>query len=286
MKRLSFSAVPYSVYAMIFIAAPMILIVMYSCITTYGSGWRLTLDNYAKFFDFSNPIYMQVLLRSIYVALVSTVICLIIGYPMAYILAKLPPRRRTMLSFLFVLPMWMNFLLRTYAWMTLLERTGVINTLLNTILHRPEDAEPLMNIMYTQGAVILGNVYNFLPFMILPIYNSLSRLDNNLIEAAEDLGASGYSIFRRVIFPLSIPGVISGITMTFLPAVTTFIISKLLGGGQNALIGDLIEAQFSQSDWGFGSAMSVILMVLILLSMSIFNRFDGSSANGDGSVLM
>jgi spermidine/putrescine transport system permease protein len=178
-----------------------------------------------------------------------------------------------------MLPMWMNFLLRTYAWMTLLENTGVINTLLGSI------GLPKLNIMYTEGAVIFGNVYNFLPFMILPIYNVLTRIEKNLIEASEDLGADFRHTFLRVIFPLSLPGVSSGVTMTFMPAVTTFIISKLLGGGQNAQIGDLIEKQFkSVGDWGFGSAMSVILMIMILIAMGVMNRYEKEQSAG-GALL-
>lgn len=263
---------PFCFYALIFIIAPMILVLMYS-LTNAGGG--LTIANFMKFFDFENPVYMKVLWRSVYLAVISTVICLIIGYPMAYILAGLKPRVRNFLSFLFILPMWMNFLLRTYAWMTLLERTGVINTMLQAA------GLPTINIMYTEGAVILGMVYNFLPFMILPIYNMLIKMDKSLIEASNDLGANKVQTFLRVELPLTMPGVFSGITMTFMPAVTTFIISKLLGGGQNALIGDLIEKQFKVvGDWGFGSAMSVILMVLILFFMWISSRYEKEQSEG------
>ncbi|MBQ6933987.1 MAG: ABC transporter permease [Clostridia bacterium] len=245
-----------------------------------GAGGEFTLENFTRFFNFSDPTYLKVLWRSIYLAAISTVICLLLGYPMAYILSKLPNRIRGILSFLFVLPMWMNFLLRTYAWMTLLERTGIINTFLSNL------GLPTWDIMYTQGAVILGNVYNFLPFMILPIYNVLIKIDKSVLEASADLGGNGSVTFRKVIFPLSIPGVISGISMTFMPAVTTFVISKLLGGGQNALIGDLIENQFKVTgDWGFGSAMSVILMVLILAAMQIMQRYEDEN-DGSGGVLL
>jgi len=214
------------------------------------------------------------------IALISTAICLAVGYPMAYILARMRPGVRGLVSFLFVLPMWMNFLLRTYAWMTLLENTGVINSFLTSLGFSP------LEMMYTEGAVIFGNVYNFLPFMILPIYNVLTKIDKNLIEASGDLGANFGATFRKVIFPLSIPGVMSGITMTFMPAVTTFIISKLLGGGQNALIGDLIEKQFkSVGDWGFGSAMSVILMIMILLVMAFMGRYEKEQGAGGGLLL-
>lgn len=268
-------ALPYGVYSLIFIVAPLVLILYYS-LTTQGNGTiRFTLDNFVRFFADPDYIYLKVLWRSLWIAAVSTIICFILGYPMAYILSRLKDRTRNIVSFLFILPMWMNFLLRTYAWMTLLERTGVINTVLKSLgLHT-------LDIMYTTGAVVLGNVYNFLPFMILPIYTSLTKIDRSVIEASEDLGANRVSTFFRVIFPLSFSGIMSGLTMTFMPAVTTFIISKLLGGGQNALIGDLIEKQFKTVyDWGFGSAMSIILMVLILLSMNVLSRYEKENAGG------
>jgi len=257
-------SLPYAVYAVIFIAAPLILIVLYSFCSDPQNGIDFTLENFRRFFDFANPMYMQVLWRSIYLAIISTVICLLLGYPMAYILSQLSPRVRGVVSVLFILPMWMNFLLRTYSWMSLLEKTGLINRLLEML------SLPSLDIMYTQGAVVLGNVYNFLPFMILPIYNVLIKIDKSVVEAAQDLGAPPHRVFTRVIFPLSLGGVGSGITMTFMPAVTTFVISKLLGGGQNTLIGDLIEKQFKVTgNWGFGSAMSVIIMILILIAMNI-----------------
>jgi len=275
MKKASYTALPYGIYALIFILAPIILILFYSLFYRGDSDFAFTLEHFIRFFNFKEPVYMEVLLRSIKTALISTIICLFLGYPMAFILSRMKPSTRGIVSFLFVLPMWMNFLLRTYAWMTLLENTGVINTLLSSI------GLPTINIMYTEGAVIFGNVYNFLPFMILPIYNVLTRIDKSVIEASEDLGANFPKTFLRVIFPLSLPGVSSGITMTFMPAVTTFIISKLLGGGQNAQIGDLIEKQFkSVGDWGFGSALSVILMVMILIAMGIVNKYEKEQSAG------
>lgn len=275
MKRLSLTAIPYAVYAMIFIAAPILLILFYSLFYGEDGSFAFTLDHFTRFFSLKDPIYMQVLWRSIRIAFISTLICLLIGYPMAFILSRMSPRVRGIVSFLFVLPMWMNFLLRTYAWMTLLENTGVINQLLGHL------GLPPLHIMYTEGAVIFGNVYNFLPFMILPIYNVLIRIDDSLVEASEDLGANFPRTFLRVIFPLSLPGVSSGVTMTFMPAVTTFVISKLLGGGQNALIGDLIEKQFkSVGDWGFGSALSVILMGMILIAMGVMSRYEKEQSAG------
>lgn len=276
MKKIKLAVIPYAIYAAIFIVAPLLLIFLYSLRDMTGA---YTLDNYLRFFNFADPIYLKVLWRSVWLAAVSTLICLLLGYPMAYILAKLPSKIRGTVSFLFILPMWMNFLLRTYAWMALLERTGLINTLLQSIGLAPLD------LMYTQWAVVLGNVYNFLPFMVLPIYTVLIKIDKSVIEAAQDLGGDHRVVFRKVVFPLSLPGVVSGISMTFMPAVTTFVISRLLGGGQNALIGDIIENQFKLvGDWGFGSAMSVILMVLILLAMNVIHKYEAE--NTGGSVLM
>ena len=273
MKRFRWASLPFAVYALIFTIAPLILIIFYSFTDQSGT---LTLDNYRQFFNWDDPEYLQVLWRSIKVAVISTLICLVLGYPMAYILSKMRPGLRDTMVFLFVLPMWMNFLLRTYAWMTLLERTGLINTLLGKIGIGPLD------LMYTQGAVILGNVYNFLPFMILPIYNVLIKIDKSVIEAAQDLGGNKYVVFRKVIFPLSLSGVVSGISMTFMPAVSTFIISRLLGGGQQALIGDIIENQFKVvGNWGLGSAMSVVLMVLILAAMNVMRKYEDENAGGN-----
>ena len=273
MKKFRYASLPFAVYALIFILAPLILIVFYSFA---GPNGGLTLEHYKAFFNFEDPVYLQVLWRSIKVAAVSTLICLALGYPMAYILSKMRPSLRDTMVFLFVLPMWMNFLLRTYAWMTLLERTGLINTLLGKLGLGPLD------LMYTQGAVILGNVYNFLPFMILPIYNVLVKIDSSVVEAAQDLGANRFVVFRKVIFPLSLPGVISGVSMTFMPAVSTFIISRLLGGGQQALIGDIIENQFKVvGNWGLGSAMSVALMVLILAAMNVARKYEDETAGGN-----
>ena len=272
MKKFTIAAIPYSIYALIFFVAPLILVLFYS---VTGPDGTFTLENFARFFDFDKPVYMLALWRSVYLAVISTIICLLLGYPMAYILSKLSPRVRGFLSLLFVLPMWMNFLLRTYAWMTLLEKTGIINTFLERL------GLPALNIMYTEGAIILGNVYNFLPFMILPIYTVLIKIDHSVIEAAQDLGANGMHVFFRVIIPLSLPGVMSGISMTFMPAVTTFIISRLLGGGKTAMIGDLIENQFKVvGDWGFGSAMSVIIMVMILFAMHFMSNYEKEQAEG------
>jgi len=278
-RNSSMLALPFSAYMLIFILAPLILIVYYSfCTDPSGGDMTLTLDHYKRMFDFESPVYLAVLWRSFYIAVISTAICLLLGYPMAYILSRMRRRWRNILSMLFILPMWMNFLLRTYAWMSLLENTGLINTFLTSI-----GLEPI-NLMYTQGAVVLGNVYNFLPFMILPIYNTLVKIDPAVIEAAQDLGAKPHKVFTKVILPLSLPGVSSGILMTFMPAITTFVISRLLGGGQFTLIGDLIDKQYKTTgDWGFGSVMSVIILVLILIFM---NLTPSSEREGKGGGLM
>ncbi len=211
----------------------------------------------------------MVLVRSFILAAFSTGICLLLGYPLAMILASKDFERKNIMLLLLIVPMWMNFLLRTYAWLTLLEKKGIINSLLSSL------NLPTINIIYTTKAVVLGMVYNFLPFMVLPIYTVLSKIDKSVIEAAEDLGANSFITFKKVIFPLSLPGVISGITMVFMPAVTTFVISRLLGGGHYKLIGNLIEQQFlSVYDWNFGSAISIIMMIVILISMGILSKYE------------
>ncbi|NOV89647.1 spermidine/putrescine transport system permease protein [Clostridium acetobutylicum] len=215
---------------------------------------------------------MLVFFNSIKLALISTIICFFLGYPVAYILSKSSTKIRNILMLFLIIPMWMNFLLRTYAWMSILGRNGIISTILSFLGFKPLD------ILYTDAAVILGMVYNFLPFMIIPIYTVLIKIDRDVLKAASDLGANRFIIFKRIIFPLSIPGVMSGVTMVFMPAVSTFVISKLLGGGQFMLIGNLIESQFTTvGDWYFGSAISILMMVIILISMAVLSKFDSKS---------
>lgn len=263
---------PYLLWMMIFTIIPLFLVFYYSVVQIDSSGIHFTLKHLERVFE---PIYLKVIMRSVSLALISTFFCLILGYPMAMILASKDLKNRDILIVLFVLPMWMNFLARTYAWMTLLENNGLINNLLS-ILHLPA-----MNILYTDKAVVLGMVYNFLPFMVLPIYAVLRKIDKSLIEASEDLGATPFTTFMKVIFPLSLSGVISGITMVFMPAVTTFVISRLLGGGQYMLIGNLIEQQFlTTGDWGFGSSLSLILMVFLLLTMGIMSKYEKGQEGG------
>jgi spermidine/putrescine transport system permease protein len=255
---------PHIVWMSIFVLAPMVLVLFYSLTKVENGHTSFTFAHFIRFID---PIYIKVLIRSIVLALIATIICLIIGYPLAYILANSESAKKHSILFLIIIPMWMNFLLRTYAWMTILENSGILNSILESLGFQK------VQFMYNQGAVIFGMVYNFLPFMILPIHSVLIKIDRSLIEAAKDLGAGSKRIFTKVIFPLSLPGIISGITMVFMPAVTTFVISRLLGGGQFTLIGNLIEKQFVYvGDWNFGSAISIILMILILISMRFMTR--------------
>ena len=267
MKR-SWFAYPYALWMILFTIAPMIFVVVFAF--TGNSG--LTLENLAAV---GQSVYLKILWHSLYLALLCTVICLLIGYPAAYFLASKDFSRNKTLFVLFLLPMWMNFLLRTYAMMSLMEDTGIINTFLKAIGLQP------VEMIGTEGAVLVGMVYNFLPFMVLPIHTSLKKMDRRVIEAAEDLGANPVEVFKRVVFPLSIPGVISGITMVFMPAVTTFAISRLLGSGRFMLYGDVIEKQFLElNNWNFGSALSLVMMVLIIISISLLNKADPKHEGG------
>lgn len=275
MKRTVF-AYPYVVWMLIFILAPMLLIVYYALTDTSGTF------TFAHILDaVTTPAYMQVLLRSILTALEATAICLLLGYPVAYMLSKMKKSTASLLSVLFIVPMWMNFLLRTYAWQVLLSSSGIINAIFASI------GLPEQRMLYTEGAVMLGTVYNFLPFMILPIYTVLVKLDSSQIEAAGDLGANPAQTFFKVVLPLSAPGVISGITMVFIPAITTFAISRLLGGGKFMLYGDLIENQFitiGKSAWGVGSALSFILLILVLISMFVLHRAEREAGEEGGRL--
>ena len=261
-------ASPYIVWSTLFIVIPLIIIVFFSFTQETASGYSFTLENFKRVL---NSQYISVFKRSLILAFESTVLCLILGYPVAYFISKMKSNKRNILIMLFIVPMWMNFLLRTYAWLPILGKNGVINNFLSAI------GLNTINILYTDAAVLLGMVYNFLPFMILPIYTVLIKMDNILIDAAADLGANKRQIFTKVIFPLSMPGVITGITMVFMPAVSTFVISRLLGGGQYMLLGNLIETQFTtMGDWNFGSALAIFMMIIILISMAIMNKFEGT----------
>lgn len=277
MKKKSILAYPYIIWSALFIVIPLILVVAFSFTIKVGDKTVLSFANYKELMD---PIYFKVFVRSIGLAGLSTFICLLIGYPVAYIISKAPISKRGTLILLFILPMWMNFLLRTYAWITILGKNGILNSFLGIFGIEP------VGILYTNVAILLGMVYNFLPFMVLPIYTSLSKMDNDLVNAARDLGANSLQVFTKVTFPLSLPGVISGITMVFMPAVTTFAISRLLGGGKFMLIGDLIEQQFTVvGDWNFGSAVSIFMMIVILISIAVMSKFEDESDKEGGGLL-
>ena len=226
----------------------------------------VSLANFARFAD---PLYLKVVLRSLKIALISTLACLIIGYPVAYIMSRSSSRMRTVIIMLILMPMWMNFMLRTYAWLTLLEKNGIVNSFLVKLGFEK------VNFLSSEGAVVLGTVYNFLPFMIMSIYMVLLKLDPSILEAAYDLGATPMQRFFRIIVPFSIPGVLSGISMVFVPSVTTFAISQYLSSGKVQLIGDTIEKQFgAANNWNFGAAISLVIMVIVMLSMAAVNKMD------------
>ena len=263
-------AAPYSVWAIGFILIPLVLVIFYAFTDKTGS---FTLDNIIAISESTN---LKALGLSVMLSFISTIICLLLAYPLAMILTTLGVNQSSFMVFIFILPMWMNFLLRTLAWQTLLEKTGVINSIL-TFLNLPT-----LNIINTPSAIVLGMVYNFLPFMVLPIYNTLIKIDSNVINAAKDLGANNIQTFTRVLFPLSLPGVISGITMVFVPALTTFVISDLLGGAKILLIGNVIEQEFKQANnWNAGSGLSFVLMIFIVISIFISNKYDKEG----GSIL-
>ncbi len=267
------AAAPYVVWMSIFIIVPMVLVVIFAFTDRSGA---FTFKNIAEVGQYSN-----VFLRSIWLGALATLISLLLGYPLAYIISHISARRQSVMIMLVMLPMWMNFLLRTYAWMTLLEDNGIINSFLASV------GMAKLQLINTQGAVVLGMVYNYIPYMILPLYSVLTKIDPSVIEAAQDLGANRFGVFSKVIFPMSMPGMISGVTMVFVPAVSTFIISKMLGGGANLLIGDLIDMQFLGSAYNpnLGSAISLVLMVLILICMGIMNQFDDGESNGGGIMI-
>ncbi len=259
---------PYIVWSFLLIIIPLLLIVLYS-VTTGGNtlvNIQFTLNNFKKIAD---PIYRQVFFRSLRVGLITTLICLLLGYTLAYVIAGCKERTQTTLILFVTIPMWINTLLRTYAWISLLSDNGVVNSFLEKI------GMSRVSMMYTDFAVILGMVCDLLPFMVIPIHTSLSKMDKSLIEASYDLGAHRWQTFWKVIFKLSIPGVINGLIMVFLLSISTFVIPKLLGGGQYVLIGNLIENQFiSVGDWNFGSAISLILAIAILIMIWATKKMD------------
>ncbi len=272
-NKRSLFALPYVGWMALFVIAPIIMVVVYAFTT---ASFDPTMANFTGM-----GAYLTIFLRSFQLALVATVICLLIGYPLAYVMAREGPGFQKIAMVLIMLPMWVNFLLRTYAWMAILENNGILNNffesiglfdLINSLFGTNIDH---FRMIRTQGAVVLGMVYNYLPFMVLPIYSVIIKLDHSLLEAAQDLGASSAGVFRRVIFPLSLPGILSGVTMVFVPSVSTFAISQLLGGGTHMLLGNLIELQFLGGAYNphLGSAIALVMMVIVIVCMWIMNRF-------------
>ncbi len=301
-KKAKWAAGPYLLWMVVFVIVPLILIGVFAFTTEAPydlDGNRLTTEEAAVIIEeegkeavvqktvftldhiFAVSEYLPVLFHSAWLALIATAICLVIGYPIAYFMSRFRKEWQRIIQMLIMLPMWMNFLLRTYAWMTLLEKNGWINRFLGLLNIGPFD------MINTQGAVVLGMVYNYLPFMILPLYSVMLKIENTTIEAAQDLGAGSVRVFTKVVIPLSMPGIASGITMVFVPAVSTFIISRMLGGGTNMLIGDLIDLQFLGNAYNpnLGAAISLVLMVFILLCMSITNQLDNGDEEMEGKMI-
>ncbi len=269
MKSFRKMVIPYIVWIAIIIVVPMLLIMFYAITKTGNSVVTLdfTLENFGKFF--SDSVFIDTLIRSLRIALITTVICVVLGYIPAFFIAKCSEGIKMKWVLIITFPTWINMLVRTYAWVGILDDSGIINSLLGLIGLGP------ISMMHTEFAVVLGMVYNFIPFMILQIYTSLTKMDLSLIEAAQDLGANRVKCFLHVTLPLSLPGVISGITLVFLPAVSSFFIPGILGGGSYVLVGNVIESEFLKSgDWNFGSAISLIMTVIIMISMYITKKVD------------
>lgn len=264
-------ASPYLVWAGIFIIVPLVIVVYYSFFDANGNFTLEYVSEMGK--------YKDVMLNSIWLGFIATVISLVLAYPLAYIMARSTANVQRTMMMLVMLPMWMNLLIRTYSMMILMQDTGIINSFLENIGLDP------VHMINTQGAVVLGMVYNYIPYMILPLYSIMAKMDHNLIEAAEDLGANKITVFKNIILPLSLPGIASGFTMVFVPSVSTFYISKKLGGNTFSLIGDVIEMQFkSANNYNLGASLSLVLMVLIIICMMVMNRFTGE--DDDGGVLI
>ncbi len=278
MKQFKNMAYPYLVWISIMIVVPMFMILMYA-FTKHGNDvatFWFTFENFARFF--SDIIFINVLKQSLYIAIITTIICILLGYPTAYIIANAKQKNEGLLILLITLPTWINMLVRTYAWMGILQDNGILNHILSLFGLQ-------VKLLHTDFAVILGMVYNFIPFMILQIHTSLTKMDKSLLEAASDLGADKVQCFLRVTFPLSLPGVISGITLVFLPAMSSFFIPKLLGGGQYVLIGNVIESQFlTAGNWNFGSAISLIMAVIIMISMYITKKIEAKNNAEKGGI--
>ena len=275
-NKLSWFAVPYVGWMALMVVIPILIMVVYAFTTAEFQG---TLENFAEM-----GAYTSVFLRSFRLALIATLICLLIGYPVSYWMAHEGPGFQRVAMALIMLPMWMNFLLRTYSWMSILENNGLLNQLFQAVGLLDLLGVEYIPMIGTSGAVVLGMVYNYLPFMILPIYSVILKLDGSLLEAARDLGADSRRVFRRVILPLSLPGVLSGVTMVFVPSVSTFAISRLLGGGTQMMLGDLIELQFlgGSYDPHLGAAISMVMMAIVVVCMVVMNRF----GEGEGEAVL
>ena len=277
MKNKSLLA-PYSAWAALFVVVPLAFVAYYAFT---DNNFAFTTENITRFFTSTSNVqgeevhtYLVIFWRSLKLAVISTLICLLMGYPIAYIMSRSAARTQKIMLILIMIPMWMNFLIRTYAWMTILQDTGILNTLLSTMGLKK------IHIIGTEAAVVIGMVYDYLPYMVLPIYSIMAKMDVKLIEAARDLGCNGPSVLRRVIFPLSLPGVLSGITMVLIPSVSTFYISQKLGNGKFFLIGDAIEGQYVANNLHFAAAMAFILMVVLLVCMAIMKELTNKAVNG------
>lgn len=271
-KLSSLADKPYLVWSILFTIAPLLMVAYYALTDKSGAFSLASVEQI--------PTYITTILLSVLYGVAATAICLVLGFPFAYIFSKAPQKYKNIVVLLVMLPMWMNFLIRTYSWMTILGDSGVINTILNVLGLKQ------LKLINNGAAVILGMVYNFLPYMILPIFSVLTKLDNSLVEAAQDLGSNKFEVIKNVIIPLSNPGILSGITMVFVPCVSTFYITQKLGGGQVVLIGDVIETQFqSANNYNLGAALSFVLMILIFICLGVMNYF-GADENGDGGVII
>ncbi|MBQ3530490.1 MAG: ABC transporter permease [Oscillospiraceae bacterium] len=272
MTNSRYPAFPYIVFMAIFIVIPLIMVAYFAFTTNTG---EFTIQNIIRVGD-----YVPVIIKSLFLAFVATVICLGLGYPFAYIMSRKTSNIRRTMFMLIMLPMWMNFLLRTYSWMTILENNGLLNRFLGIFGIGP------FEMINTQGAVVLGMVYDYLPFMIVPLYTVMMKMDHSLVQAAQDLGADPFQVFTHVILPQTMQGIKTGITMVFVPSVSTFVISRMLGGGSELMVGDLIEMQFGSNNYNpnLGSAISLVLMIIVLICMSVMNQFDSDNIDKEGRI--
>ena len=270
-----YAAAPHIVWAILFIIAPLIFVAYYAFTDTVDGSVVFSIENLKTFFT---PAYLKIFARSVGLALISTVICLILGYPIAYFISRTKPKTQRLLILLIMLPMWMNFIIRTYSISELIKDTGIINSFLGNF------GIPQMNIYGKEAAVVLGMVYDYLPYMILPIYSVMAKLDYRLVEAAGDLGCNSFKVMTKVIFPLSRSGVISGITMVFVPSISTFYISQKLGGPSTLLIGDVIEQSYNSSNYHLAAALSFVLMIILLIGLAVVNKYTDDD-NGGGMLI-